>query len=97
MRRPSEKYVFANGEAEIHAAKVCLPPCPMHWPTVHHMSRWPLFAEPNGVLYRMCACGTLHPDPDNATFLRSVGNPDLRDLPNMHLCCPYHHCATKGI
>lgn len=50
----------------VHSEDVCVPPCPIHGPSGHHMVTWPLHW--NGKerrLERLCSHFMRHPDPDD--------------------------------
>ena len=55
---------------EHHSSHVCEGPCPLHSPTEHHMSEWPIRVDP-GVRYsRVCPdCSVAVPDPDWLSWL----------------------------
>lgn len=50
----------------VHPGKDCLPPCPVHAPSDHHMNQWPLnWRGDRKVMERMCEHMVGHPDPDD--------------------------------
>lgn len=53
-----------------HAEAYCLPPCPLHAPTDHHMNTWRLaWWKHRGIMARVCEHLVGHPDPDNIQIL----------------------------
>lgn len=48
-----------------HDRTVCLPPCPIHSPTDHHMVTWRQnWRSDRRIMERLCKHGVGHPDPD---------------------------------
>lgn len=68
----------------IHPADRCAGRhCVVHNPSDHHMRSWLLnWRGDKGVMERQCPHGVGHPDPDDATYQRSVG----RDFLTVHGC-----------
>lgn len=63
-----------------HSIAECDAPCPVHEPSAHHMRTWPTHWDPEGrVIFRICAHGVAHPDPDDI-IVRTV------ELQILHLC-----------
>ncbi len=65
--------VRLQGGEEIfaHSVSSCIAPCPIHWPSAHHMRSWPQhWRSDRRIIERMClhADGAVgHPDPDDPT------------------------------
>lgn len=68
----------------VHPEKLCAGRnCVVHNPSDHHMREWPLvWRGDKGVMERTCPHEAGHPDPDDATYLVSVG----RDYLTVHGC-----------
>lgn len=74
-----------------HNRQVCIPPCPIHTPSDHHMRMWrQLYRGADTPMERMCVHNIGHPDPDDilARTLDGAGIHgcdgcchSLRDLP----------------
>lgn len=76
----------------MHKEEVCHPPCPVHAPSEHHMTDWPLFwRQDRGIFERGCPHGVGHPDPDTIKYLLAT-DPQNGDR-GVHGCdgC----CATR--
>lgn len=70
--------VHLQGGQEIfaHAPAVCSgPPCPIHWPSQHHMRFWPQnWRNDRKIIERICPeHGVGHPDPDDPARYRDHG------------------------
>ena len=48
-------------------------PCPIHAPSRHHMTDWPMTVRASGLTERTCPHGVGHPDPDSVAWLDSHG------------------------
>jgi hypothetical protein len=49
-----------------HHERMCAPPCCIHSPSPHHMREWPQhWSQQMNVVFRQCAHGAYHPDPDD--------------------------------
>ena len=48
-------------------------PCPIHAPSRHHMTDWPMTLRASGLTERICSHGVGHPDPDSVAWLDSHG------------------------
>ena len=49
-----------------HGVRKCERPCPIHWPSGHHMRSWPQhWRADRGIVERVCDHGIGHPDPDD--------------------------------
>ena len=66
---PSQQATLVGGETIMaHNALRCLPPCPIHQPSAHHMAGWPQhWRDDRGIVERICPHGIGHPDPDDQT------------------------------
>lgn len=64
---PVKDEVLQGGEVVYaHGAAECVRPCPIHWPTLHHMRTWPQhWRSDRGIIERICTHGVGHPDPDD--------------------------------
>jgi hypothetical protein len=66
-----------------HGVTDCERPCPIHWPSQHHMRSWPQhWRVDRGIIERLCDHGVGHPDPDDKS----------RD--KIHGCCGC--CTSHG-
>lgn len=70
---PSEAtlLVLDNGQVlnNVHPRRICVPPCPIHEPSDHHMKNWPLvWRDDRRLMERRCPHGIGHPDPDDANI-----------------------------
>lgn len=70
----------------VHAKEACLPPCPIHSPSDHHMRTWmPWFSRTNRLMYRLCPeHGNPHPDPDEVLIKLGFAS-------SQHECCGCCH------
>jgi hypothetical protein len=80
-----------NGQKIIgfHTRKRCLGDCPIHYPTVHKMSRWELYWRQDLFIFeRMCPKhGVGHPDPDSITHVKNNSGVDKAFSIGIHGCC----------
>ncbi len=54
-----------------HAEDGCEGACPIHAPSDHHMTSWPLHWRPDrGIFERLCEHGVGHPDPDTIRHIQ---------------------------
>jgi hypothetical protein len=54
------------GLVNVHAESACVGPCPLHKPSEHHMSSWPLvWRGDRRIFERTCPHRVGHPDPDS--------------------------------
>lgn len=82
--------------AYYHARAVCVPPCPLHAPSEHHMVGWPRsFHVDNGIFERQCGCGHWHPDPDSIEFFRRTCGGDIAWGLGIH-SCGCRCCVSSG-
>lgn len=75
--------LFAHGPA------VCEKPCPIHWPSLHHMRSWRQhWRADRGIIERICKHDIGHPDPDDKAPFKGHG---------CDLCCtnPYADAAER--
>jgi hypothetical protein len=57
---------FGNFIPNVHTAQQCVPPCPIHAPSDHHMREWELlYRFDRGIFERICPHAIGHPDPDS--------------------------------
>jgi len=73
-----------------HPPRRCIPPCPIHAPSDHHMADWDKQYRLRGIFERICPeHRTGHPDPDSMAYLRDhVGlREDKLATLAMHGCC----------
>lgn len=70
----SDLWSLADGSVlSTHSFEACLPPCPLHAPSDHHMVGWELvWSTRERTLARVCSHGELHFDPDALPTRRSV-------------------------
>lgn len=72
-----------------HAPSECAGrPCPVHAPSSHHMTDWPLLLPPNPhnvILERMCEHNVTHPDPD-AVQQAIIFDPTREGEHGLHTC-----------
>ena len=63
---------------QVHNPLVCVGRgCSVHHPSEHHMRAWPMvWRSWHGYFERTCPHGIGHPDPDDMTYLKSVGRED---------------------
>jgi hypothetical protein len=82
--------------AYYHARAVCVPPCPLHAPSEHHMVGWPRsFHVDNGIFERKCRCGHWHPDPDSIEYFRATCGSDIAWGLGIHSCA-CRCCVPSG-
>lgn len=64
-------------------------PCPLHNPSAHHMTTWPLHLREDRppLLERICEHGVGHPDPDSAAFLNRRSPGGVWDRHGCDWCC----------
>lgn len=78
-----------------HAKAVCVPPCPIHAPSGHHMVGWPRqFHCDKGIFERRCGCGRWHPDPDSIEYFRLTCGEDTAWGLGIHGCAC--RCCVSG-
>lgn len=83
--------------AYYHARAVCVPPCPIHAPSEHHMADWPRSFHPDkGIFERKCGCGRWHPDPDSIEYFRRTGGEDTAWGLGIHGCA-CRCCVSGGV
>lgn len=78
-----------------HTADMCSGlPCPVHAPSHHRMSSWPLVspAGPTPVFERLCRHGVAHPDPDSIEQATTI-DPTREGEHGLHTCCG---CCTES-
>lgn len=75
------------GKLVVHPALVCAgqESCVIHNPSEHHMRSWPLnWRADSGIMERICPeHGIGHPDPDEMTYQKRIGN----SWAGVHGCC----------
>lgn len=83
--------------AYYHPRAECVPPCPIHAPTEHHMVEWPRSYHPdNGIFERQCGHGHWHPDPDSIGYVRRTRGDDDAWGVSVHTCA-CRCCVSPGI
>lgn len=70
-----------------HDADDCIPPCPIHAPSDHHMREWPKVFRASGLTERVCEHGVGHPDPDSLQHFERLGVESM----GIHGCCGCCH------
>lgn len=61
-----ERYNMDGLPLYVHARARCIPPCPIHAPSDHHMKDWPRYwRSDRQIVERTCRHGVGHPDPDD--------------------------------
>lgn len=72
----------------VHTIEACAGQlCCIHNPSDHHMRLWkPEWNPVFKMMMRMCAHGTIHPDPDDIAHLRRHWGPNTAALMAHHLC-----------
>ena len=69
-----ERFKFANGVAGVHGADKCSGDhCCIHRPSLHSMVEEPMVLHEGGLVDRLCAHGTAHPDPDSVAHFERRG------------------------
>lgn len=70
----SDAVIMNNGTVllNVHTEDVCQgQPCCIHNPSGHHMADWPpRWHNYSKQMWRTCPHGFVHPDPDDAWFIR---------------------------
>ena len=78
-----------------HARAVCVPPCPIHAPTGHHMATWRMsFHSDKDIFERQCGHGQWHPDPDSVEHWRVMRGADDAWGVSIHGCAC--RCCVPG-
>lgn len=74
-----------------HGARMCQPPCAVHWPTDHGMISWhQLYRNDRGIMERLCPDhGIGHPDPDDLALRTGQDS-------GVHGCCGCCFQAKAG-
>lgn len=81
MLSRSEMTYLPEGLLRHHPKVVCSGRCPLHFPTNHPMSSWPLhWNDQRGIMERTCEHGINHADPDDLKVWR------LTSLYAAHMC-----------
>jgi hypothetical protein len=82
-----EQLIRTHGPSQCAGRSCCI-----HDPSLHHMREWPLNIRfDRGITERICPHGTGHPDPDDATYRRTLA----REFDSgIHGCCG---CCTQPV
>lgn len=75
---------------QVHPARECLTPCPIHEPSDHPLKDAPLNWRPGPRLWeRICPHGCGHPDPDDLAFKQATMLPAAYRMAafDSHGCC----------
>jgi hypothetical protein len=76
---------------QVHPVRECIPPCPVHEPSVHPLAGAPLnWREDRRLWERICRHGTGHPDPDDLGYKR------LTMLPQVYRMAAYESHGCDG-
>lgn len=69
-------YITSSGQRlRVHDLASCTgPACVVHRPSKHHMRSWPtVWRSDRFLMERICKHGVGHPDPDDASIVRTHG------------------------
>lgn len=88
-RRPGEIWEVGGGLrlGGVHFREDCKAPCVIHYPSVHHMTTWPLHWRLDRLIFeRICPHGVGHPDPDQFSHWEETGQ-DSQSIHGCDGCC----------